>query len=69
MIRAIRFSEKLDAKMSKEIKGAILKQASLLGNVSAARLYEECIKLFQNEYSFRVYEQLERYGLLKYLFF
>lgn len=68
MIRAIRFSEKLDAKMSKEIKGAILKQASLLGNVSAARLYEECIKLFQNEYSFRVYEQLERYGLLKYLF-
>jgi poly(A) polymerase len=32
MIRAIRFSEKLDAKMSKEIKGAILKQASLLGN-------------------------------------
>jgi poly(A) polymerase len=40
----------------------------LLGNVSAVRLYEECIKLFQNEYSFKVYEQLERYGLLKHLF-
>ncbi len=68
MIRAVRFSEKLNAKMSEEIKAAILKQASLLGNVSAVRLYEECIKLFQNEYSFKVYEQLERYGLLKHLF-
>jgi tRNA nucleotidyltransferase/poly(A) polymerase len=64
----VRFSEKLNAKMSEEIKTAILKQASLLGNVSAVRLYEECIKLFQNEYSFKVYEQLERYGLLKHLF-
>jgi poly(A) polymerase len=68
MIRAVRFSEKLNAKMSEEIKTAILKQASLLGNVSAVRLYEECIKLFQNEYSFKVYEQLERYGLLRHLF-
>lgn len=68
MIRAVRFGEKLNAKMSEEIKSAIVKQASLLGNVSAARLYGECIKLFQNEYSFRVYEQLEKYGLFKYLF-
>jgi len=68
MIRAIRFAEKLGSEMSEEIKTAILKQASLLGNVSSARLYEECIKLFQNEYSFAVYEQLEKYGLLRYLF-
>ncbi|RUA05783.1 MAG: polynucleotide adenylyltransferase PcnB [Gammaproteobacteria bacterium] len=68
MIRAIRFAEKLGSEMSEEIKTAIFKQAHLLGNVSSARLYEECIKLFQNEYSFAVYEQLEEYGLLKYLF-
>ncbi|WXT99870.1 MAG: Poly(A) polymerase I [Catillopecten margaritatus gill symbiont] len=68
MIRAVRFSQKLGAEMSGEIKAAIHKQAALLGNVSSARLYEECIKLFQNEYSFAVYEQLEKYGLLRYLF-
>ncbi|SFV86985.1 Poly(A) polymerase [hydrothermal vent metagenome] len=68
MIRAVRFGEKLGSEMSEEIKKAIHKQAHLLGNVSSARLFEECIKLFQNEYSFQVFEQLEKYGLLKYLF-
>ncbi len=68
MIRAIRFGEKLSASLSDEIKSCILDQASLLSNISPARLYEECIKLFQNEYSFKVYEQLEKYGLLKHLF-
>jgi len=68
MIRAVRFSEKLGASLSNEIKSCILDQASLLSNISPARLYEECIKLFHNEYSFKVYEQLEKYGLLKHLF-
>ena len=68
MIRAIRFSEKLGAELSDEVKSCILDQASLLSNISPARLYEECIKLFHNEYSFGVYEQLEKYGLLKHLF-
>jgi len=68
MIRAIRFSEKIGAELSDEVKSCILDQASLLSNISPARLYEECIKLFHNEYSFGVYEQLEKYGLLKYLF-
>jgi len=68
MIRAVRFSEKLGANLSDEIKSCILDQASLLSNISPARLYEECIKLFHNEYSFKVYEQLEKYGLLKHLF-
>ncbi len=68
MIRAVRFSEKLGAELSDEIKECILNQAPLLGNISPARLYEECIKLFHNEYSFKVYEQLEKYGLLNHLF-
>ncbi|KAA0446188.1 MAG: polynucleotide adenylyltransferase PcnB [Candidatus Thioglobus sp.] len=67
MIRAVRFAEKLGAEISAEIETAILKQAPLLGNVSPARLYEECIKLFQNEYSFAVYQRLEKYGLLRHL--
>ncbi|QKQ23979.1 polynucleotide adenylyltransferase PcnB [Candidatus Ruthia endofausta] len=68
MIRAIRFQTKLGLQLSDEIKSAIFEQAPLLGNISAARLYEECIKLFHNEYGFEVYERLEKYGLLKYLF-
>ena len=68
MIRAVRFQTKLDFQLSDEIKAAIHKQAPLLGNISPARLYEECIKLFHNEYGFAVYERLEKYGLLKRLF-
>ncbi len=39
-----------------------------MSHVSPARLYEECVKLFHNEYAFKVFEHLEKYGLLKCLF-
>ena len=68
MIRALRFQTKLDFELSDEIKTAIHQQASLLSNISPARLYEECIKLFHNEYGFKVFERLEKYDLLKHLF-
>ena len=68
MIRAVRFQTKLDFQLSDEIKQAIHQQASLLSNISPARLYEECIKLFHNEYGFQVFERLEKYDLLKHLF-
>lgn len=68
MIRAVRFQSKLSAKLSPEIHASILNQAHLLSHVSPARLYEECIKLFHNEYAFEVFESLEKYGLLQCLF-
>jgi|FLOH01.1.fsa_nt_gi poly(A) polymerase len=68
MIRAVRFQTKLNFQLSDEIKDAIHQQALLLSNISPARLYEECIKLFHNEYGFAVFEQLEKYDLLKHLF-
>ncbi len=68
MIRAVRFQLKLGAKLSTEIKQCLFDQAPLLSNISPARLYEECIKLFHNEYGFEVYQQLEKYGLLTHLF-
>ncbi|WP_190600808.1 polynucleotide adenylyltransferase PcnB [Candidatus Vesicomyidisocius sp. SY067_SCS001] len=68
MIRIIRFQTKLDFHLSNEIKLAIFEQAPLLGNISTIRLYEECIKLFHNEYGFKIYQRLEEYGLFKYLF-
>lgn len=68
MIRAIRFSVKTKAKVSAEIQTCLFNQASLLSHIAPARLYEECLKLFHNEYAFEVYQQLEKYGLLKFLF-
>ena len=68
MIRAIRFSVKLGAKIDPIISKSISSQAHLLANIPAARLYDECIKLFHNENACEVYEQLLKFGLLKYLF-
>ena len=68
MIRATRFKVKLGADLSKEILGAIKKSAALLGNIPPARLFDECIKLFHNEKGLETFQQLEKSGLLKYLF-
>jgi len=68
MIRAVRFKNKLGFNLSSEIDKAIVKQSSLLSNISPARLYEECIKLFHNEYAYKVFKELESYDLLRHLF-
>ena len=68
MIRAIRFEVKLDAKLDSNITKAISQQSHLLGGIPPARLYDECIKLFHNEKSYRVFERLIETGLLKHLF-
>ena len=68
MIRAIRFKVKLDAIIDPKISKSISQHAHLLANVPAARLYDEFIKLFHNEKAYEVFEQLLKFGLLKYLF-
>ena len=68
MIRAIRFEVKLGAELDSEISKAISQKSHLLSNVPPARLYDECIKLFHNEKSYRVFERLLETGLLKHLF-
>ena len=68
MIRAIRFKVKLGATIDPKISKSISNQAHLLANIPAARLYDECIKLFHNENAYEVFEQLLKYGLLNYLF-
>ena len=68
MIRAIRFSVKLGAKIDPRISKSISKHAHLLSNIPPARLYDECIKLFHNEKAYEVFEQLLKFGILKYLF-
>ena len=68
MMRAIRFKVKLGATIDSKISKSITNQAHLLANIPAARLYDECIKLFHNENAYEVFEQLLKYGLLNYLF-
>ena len=68
MMRAIRFKVKLGATIDSKISKSITNQAHLLANIPAARLYDECIKLFHNENAFEIFEQLLKFGLLNYLF-
>jgi len=68
MIRAIRFKVKLGATLDPKISKSIANQAHLLAKIPAARLYDECIKLFHNENAYDVFKQLLKFGLLNYLF-
>jgi len=68
MIRAIRFKVKLGATINPNILKSITNHAHLLANIPAARLYDECIKLFHNENAYEIFKQLLKFGLLKYLF-
>jgi len=68
MIRAVRFKVKLSAQLESELSQSISNNAHLLGNIPPARLYEEVIKLFHNENSNQIFNELLNFGLLKYLF-
>ena len=68
MMRAIRFKVKLGATIDSKISKSITNQAHLLANIPAARLYDECIKLFHNENACEIFEELLKFGLLNYLF-
>jgi len=68
MIRAVRFKVKLRAILEPELSKDISNNAHLLANIPPARLYEEVIKLFHNENSIEVFNELLNFGLLKYLF-
>ena len=68
MIRAVRFKAKLSAQLESELSKSISSNAHLLANIPPARLYEEVIKLFHNENSIEVFNELLNFGLLKHLF-
>ncbi|GAB6034068.1 polynucleotide adenylyltransferase PcnB [Galenea microaerophila] len=68
MIRAIRFSAKLDFEIEEETKAPIAKLAPLLQEVSHARMFEEVLKLFHSGVAVKIYHQLQTYGLFPYLF-
>ncbi len=68
MLRAIRFMAKLDMFLDKATAQPIKELAPLLGNIPAARLFDESLKLLQSGAGSKTYELLREYGLFEQLF-
>lgn len=68
MLRALRFSAKLGFEIDEESRTPIYTLGHLLGDIPAARLYEEVLKLFHSGSAFESFAQLQEYDLLQYLF-
>ena len=68
MLRAARFSAKLNFDMATETAEPIRRLGKLLRDVPPARLFDETLKLFQSGHAFRSLDLLVEYDLFKYLF-
>ena len=68
MLRVLRFAAKLDFAIDKATARAIPGCAHLLGEIPAARLFDEFLKLFLAGYAAATLDKLIEYGLLQYLF-
>lgn len=68
MLRAIRFSAKLDLSIEPASEAPICELSSLLGNIAPARLFDEALKLFHSGQAIKTLEALREYHLLEYLF-
>jgi poly(A) polymerase len=68
MLRAIRFSAKLDFTMASDTEAPIRGLAYLLDGVPPARLFDETLKLFLSGFGLKSYRLLKEYGLFEHLF-
>lgn len=68
ILRAIRFSAKLDFNIEPKTADAIKRGAHLLHHVSNARLFDEMIKLYHCGHAKSVQEKLNHFGVFEYLF-
>jgi poly(A) polymerase len=68
MLRVVRFAAKLDFSIDQQTAAAIPRCAHLLGEIPAARLFDEFLKLFLAGYAAATLEKLLEYDLLRYLF-
>lgn len=68
MLRAVRFAAKLNMSISKHAGKPIHQLAHLLGNIPAARLFEEIIKLLISGQGLKTYQLLKEYQLFEHLF-
>ncbi|MBT4521683.1 MAG: polynucleotide adenylyltransferase PcnB, partial [Halieaceae bacterium] len=68
MLRVLRFAAKLDFTISSETAAAIPECGPLLGEIPAARLYDEFLKLFLSGHASKSLDKLVEYDLLQDLF-
>lgn len=65
MLRAIRFSTKLDMTIETRTEAPMYQLADLLGNIPSARLFEESLKLMLNGKAELNYLAMRKYGLFE----
>jgi poly(A) polymerase len=68
MLRAVRFAAKLDFSIEASTEQPIRRLAYLLDGVPAARLFDECLKLFLSGFGAKSFQLLRQYGLFEHLF-
>jgi len=68
MLRAVRFAAKLDFSFDAATEAPIRELGSLLDGVPAARLFDECLKLFLAGFGAKSLKLLQHYGLFEHLF-
>jgi poly(A) polymerase len=68
MLRAVRFAVKLGFRIDPESEKPIFELNQLLEQIPAARLFEECLKLFTGGKALETFEQLRHYNLFGMLF-
>jgi poly(A) polymerase len=68
LLRAVRFAAKLGFVIEPETEAPIVRMASLLHDIPAARLFEEVLKLFLAGSALESFEKLRHYGLFGQLF-
>ncbi|MCG9631426.1 MULTISPECIES: polynucleotide adenylyltransferase PcnB [Vibrio] len=68
MLRAMRFSAKLDFDIEEDTADPIEELAHLLKDIPAARLYEESLKLLQSGYGLETYHLMREYNLFQQMF-
>jgi poly(A) polymerase len=68
MLRVVRFAAKLHFSVERQTAAAIPRCAHLLGEIPAARLFDEFLKLFLAGYAASTLDKLLEYDLLRYLF-
>jgi poly(A) polymerase len=68
MLRAARFAAKLGFAIEPRSEGLLEELGHLLDSVPAARLFDECLKLFMGGFGVAAYEKLRHYDLFRHLF-
>ena len=68
MMRAIRFEAKLGLKLDSKSKRELIKQIPMIREVSAARMFDEVVKLLLHEEAIKAYKLMTETGLFMQLF-